>query len=898
MPIQELLVLHHSHMDIGYTHPQPVVWELHDRYIDEAIDLCEKTANYPEGSRCKWTCEVTNVVLHWLESASEAQVARLKKLVKNGQISFGAMLCHWTALHSEDLLKESLQPMNRLREVLGAKFEVAMQTDVNGVPWSTPDLLLDAGVKQLMMSINMHMGGFPLSRPALFRWQTPSGREVTVFSGEHYNAFGREVGLNRPDLSLERVEQGLKHYFTRLKDKGWSHDFAILTATHPMMDDNGPPNPELPELVRRWNAAGKTPFIRIASVDEVFKKIATINKKKIPLHSGDWTDFWTSGAGASALDVAMSRRAMGALWGAKALATQIPPEAQLKLAPKLDATAEMLHLANEHTWNTYASTGALGVAGSGKMEPVPEAEQRLWKSGQCAGALSHARLHRRDLLDALAGNPAQSRTQEGLLLFNPSELPRTVCLRVTPDLAAGGYHLIGGTKHRLDVIEDNQRDTSATGWVGPVEVPPLSVKTVKLKDLNCRNFSSGLTRSKGGIGSRFWRLQYNEETGAVTSLVHLATGRECFDPAAGFDLFGPVRESVAKPSARARKLNDPRYDLFHVSEADFDEIVHSDVDAWATDWPAQHERPTCIGLVEALIDAEGAHLIRHLEMPGAKGEMKQTLTLLAYEDRVRFEAFFNKADETDPESLFFTFPFKADNPQAHFDTCGVAVAYDKEQLPGACRDWLTAESFVAIESKKNPDRKEGDKNSTGCLTLACPDAPLFQLGGFNYARRLRDVSKINQALVIAWPTNNYWDTNFRASQPGYLRFRYELICTPTYNPAQAARFGAAMGRPVMFHPVVATDQGASDRALIANLPDSVTVVSLKPDQDGSIHVGLRNHATKPVSASPRFPGRAIAAMMRINPLGAHVQSPKIGKSLILPARATTWLRIAFAPISE
>ena len=107
MTPKELLVIHHTHVDIGYTHPQPLVWELHNRYLDEAIEYCERTSSYPEGSRMKWTCEVTSVAQNWLKTASPQQVRRMRKLVANGQIGFGAMLFHWTALHQEDLLRES-----------------------------------------------------------------------------------------------------------------------------------------------------------------------------------------------------------------------------------------------------------------------------------------------------------------------------------------------------------------------------------------------------------------------------------------------------------------------------------------------------------------------------------------------------------------------------------------------------------------------------------------------------------------------------------------------------------------------------------------------------------------------------------------------------------------------
>src|SRR5258708_5280806 len=67
--ISQLLILHHSHTDIGYTHSQPAIWRLHARYIDEALDLCEHTSDWPEYSRARWTCEITSPVLRWLERA-------------------------------------------------------------------------------------------------------------------------------------------------------------------------------------------------------------------------------------------------------------------------------------------------------------------------------------------------------------------------------------------------------------------------------------------------------------------------------------------------------------------------------------------------------------------------------------------------------------------------------------------------------------------------------------------------------------------------------------------------------------------------------------------------------------------------------------------------------------
>ena len=94
--IKEILFVHHTHTDIGYTHPQPVVFELHRRFIDEALDIAEATADYPDDARFRWTCEVTGITLDWWERASNRDRDRFLAAAKRGQFEVAGMAWHMT----------------------------------------------------------------------------------------------------------------------------------------------------------------------------------------------------------------------------------------------------------------------------------------------------------------------------------------------------------------------------------------------------------------------------------------------------------------------------------------------------------------------------------------------------------------------------------------------------------------------------------------------------------------------------------------------------------------------------------------------------------------------------------------------------------------------------------
>jgi len=781
--INELLVLHHTHTDIGYTHPQPVIWELHNRYLDEAIDLCEQTADWPEACRAKWTCEVTGTFLHWLDRAPESQINRLHALVRNGQISFGAMWFHWMLPLPRDLFVESLRPVRMIRERFGAPVSVAIQHDVNGIPWSAVDVLNEAGIPHLLMGINIHMGGFPLQRPSVFRWAGKTGKSLLVFSGEHYNTFSREAGLRSADLDLNQMQAGLNKYFTLLEKKGWHHDFAYLTATHPFMDDNGPPNPELPGIIRRWNAEGRRPFIRLVTPEQLFERVSQLPESTVPVYQGDWTDFWSSGSGSLALEVQMMRRAKQAWTASRSLAAVTG----VKLNPAIEREAlRQIFASYEHTVTVFCSTAAFGP--SRNLEPLPVAEQWNQKAANSAAGLSLARMLRRDALDAVAKNPAQSRQCGGLLVFNPTDMPREVVLRVPKDLLAGQYPLIGGSKQRFEVWEDLWREGGAE-LVGPVKFAGRELKKISLQQLPPAVVPSGVSAHGGSLVSPYFAMEFDAATGRVTSLKHLASGRECVAAASPWDLFGPVRETVAQRSEKSRGCGDPRYDLYSVTESDF-QRVHDDEDCWNHNWPARHEKPAEVVRIETRVDALGAHLVRTYRMAGINGDLTQTITLLAHEPRVRFEAYFNKADVLEPEALYFTFPFEMPRAQSYFDTASQMVAFDREQLPGSSRDWVPVESCISVTG------------GNGCLMLASPDTPMFQIGGFNYGRGHKTAAGLDQSLLIAWPMNNYWNTNFRVSQPGHIRLSYELGWQEKFDAGVCREFGQSCACPPLWHPAV------------------------------------------------------------------------------------------------
>ena len=97
----------HSHVDIGYTNTQENVEFIHKRNLDVAMDLAEKTANYPEDARFRWNPEVTWPIERYLNSEPPEKKKRLMEAIKKGYISVdaGYVSTNTSASSDEELLQ-------------------------------------------------------------------------------------------------------------------------------------------------------------------------------------------------------------------------------------------------------------------------------------------------------------------------------------------------------------------------------------------------------------------------------------------------------------------------------------------------------------------------------------------------------------------------------------------------------------------------------------------------------------------------------------------------------------------------------------------------------------------------------------------------------------------------
>ncbi|MBI2422645.1 MAG: hypothetical protein HYV27_07430 [Candidatus Hydrogenedentes bacterium] len=736
-------LVQHVHTDIGYTRPQTEILPEHLRYIDYALDYCDLTDNYPDEAKFRWTCETTWAVREYLRRRPAEQIARLKRRVAEGRIEIAGMFLNMSEIATESSLAASLQPIREIREKLGASVQIALQNDVNGIGWCLADYFESIGVKYLIMGINETRSVLPFERPTHFWWESPSGHRVLAYRADHYHT-GNMLGIHLADM--RSFKPGIETYLNRLEKLAYPFDIASIQYSG-YHTDNSPPAMKECDLIREWNATYAWPKLRSATAGETMQAIEKKHGSDLPVLRQSWPDWWTDGFGSAARETAASRQthaamqtnetllAMAALLGA-------PPSAGV--GSRIQAVHENLNFYDEHTFGASESISDPLVENS--MVQWGEKSSYVWSAVKDAGLVREealgvlqSRLPRVDVPTMAVFNTLNW-ARSGLVevFIDEDILPRDRAFRIVdPE---------DGTALAAQALRNRSEGTYWAIWVK--NVPPLGYKSfrIEVSDQPAPGAPDAVPQA-AFLENAWYRLDVDPVTGGLLRLLDKQTMSPLVDETASWRFGQILRETLP--------------DRGEINPAAIQRMPMNNVKVL----------PGSNGPIWKSIQIEG-----DLEGCEAGRGVRAEIRLYETEPRIEFHFTLRKLPVAAPEAIYVAFPFSVPGGEIRYEGQGGLVRPGKDQIPGSASDWQTVQHFAVI------------RDSARQIVFGSDAVPLVQLGGLNLGK-WQAVTTVEKPHIYSWVMNNYWFTNFRATQEGEFKWHYYLGSKETTSNTEATRFG-------------------------------------------------------------------------------------------------------------
>jgi hypothetical protein len=848
-------VVHHSHLDIGYTDPQNLVLDHHLRYLDSVLDLAAATDGWPEAARFRWNVETTWPLARWLDVRPRAAREELLRRVREGRIEVCALpYSMHTEAYSIDELARTLRFADALREEHGVEIVTAMQTDVPGAVPALATLLAAAGIRYLAVAHNyagrsvpyLH-GGQELRRP--FWWRTAAGERLLVWMTDSPHGIAYMEGnlLGLAD-SADVAEELLPEYLAALAEQPYPYsarhewlgllpDFQITRRPYEhdvlhvrvqsVIADNAPPSLAPAEVVRAWNQRWAAPELRLATNREFFELAEARVGDELDEWEGDWTDWWADGLGSAARAVGANRRAQGAIRTAQtlhALADHLGEE-EPGWRREADRAYESMGLFDEHTWgaaNPWSDSLELYDSGALQWERKISFAHDAHDRTEALAAAGAERLAHVFAVPAAA--------VASILVVNGAGRARTDLARafVPATRVAGEWSLdlAGPDGERVPFVLEPQadvrhrpdgrwlsflaRDVPACGWAR--------------YDLVRGDGPEGAER--GGepvIDDGLLRCEVDVEQGVVASLVDTASGRELVDGDSAFGFNGYVYDRYAT-AARFNHLSGrvpegARWLLGSRSLAAHGTVTRTSNPVW--------EQVTVRLVAEGCAYLESSYrLVRGAGRLDVCNRLQKTL-------------------REEKESVYFTFPFALDGARVEWEVTGGVAGAGHPRVPGSAPHMRAIRHWALLS------------DADGAAAWAALEAPLVQLGTIHLPYRpfptTVPAAAVGEATIVSWAMNNLWDTNFPPAQGGETCFRYAVA--PASGRADAVALACALASPLAAV-CLAGRSGADPRArgsvLAFDRPD-VELVHLAPSRRGHDLVAfLHSQAEEPVDVEVAF----------------------------------------------
>jgi hypothetical protein len=734
-------LVQHTHTDIGYTRPQSEMLAEHLRFIDYALDCCDATDDYPDDAKFRWTCEVSWTVREYFARRPARQIERFKKRVAEGRIEVTGMFVNMSEISTESSLAASLQPVREFKDA-GIPVRLAMQNDVNGAAWCLVDYFQEAGIKYLTMGINATRSLLAFDRPTAFWWESPAGRRILAFRPDHYHI----ANLKKiHEGNLEVFEGNLSKYLGGLQRAGYPFD-RISMQYSGYFTDNSPPATSECDLIKAWNSKYSRPKLRIATASEFLDYLATQHADELPVYRQAWPDWWTDGFGSAARETAASRQAhadMLATQGLLAIAALTGEPPRSDTTARTMAVHDAITFYDEHTFGSSLSV----------EDPTVESTMVQWgqKGSYAWDGVKQAAMLREEAVGALQHLTPQDH-QPRLTVFNTLNWTRSGMVAVFIELDLLGRGVKGRfvdeeTKEELAAQPFYERPEGTFWSIWAKDVPPLGCKRYRIERAGTWTPPAPPDPAKRTIENAWYRLTVDASAGAVDSLFDKELGRELIEKQSPWRLGQLIYERIEG------------------------------------------------GGREFLKDAFRRTSVRNASLqPGLGGPVYKSIALRAdldgfepnsvrveirlYEAQKRLELCFDarKLPVRQGEGVYVAFPFQWAGGKLVYEAQGGMVTPGENQIHRSSSDWQTVQNFAAL------------RGNDGQIIWGSTEIPLVQFGDLNCGK-WQTTARLANPFIYSWVMNNYWFTNFRATQEGQFKWSYYLTSAADPSNATATRFG-------------------------------------------------------------------------------------------------------------
>ncbi len=775
----EIYLLHHTHLDIGYTHHQEEVLELQCEHLRTAMEISKKTIDYPKPAQFRWLPEALWAVEYFLENSQEDERNAFLKAVRDGSIGLDGLYCNsLTGLNSAAELLELTACARKLQRQYGLPVTSAMITDIPGQTWGLVTAMAGSGLKYLSLGPNSgHRIGYVFDwADQPFYWVSQSGKSriLTWVHGKGYSWFHTSIeAASNPELIKNKLtDDRVKTYMEELIRTGYPYDMTVLRVN--IGSDNGPPDSNLPDIVRDWNERYESPRLILSTTAEAFSEFEKRYSRHIPEIQGDFTPYWEDGAASTARETAWSRNLKEQMGQLSAAAACIPES--VWFPDRAEQFWKNIILFDEHTWGSADS-----ISDSENPDVI---QQWQWKKKLLGNAEETLNGIRTEIWE----NGLEFGSDvTGVQIFNQQPWPVT-------DIVSFRCPCRYLTVTNLEGDELPVQKNSDDLWIFLAEdIPETGCKSFRIhRDSPGSVISSGLHYSELELENQYIRIRIDPATGFIASITDKVNRKELMDTASEFLL----NEYLYVPGRNPLK------------------VVKSD--------SKPEIRLTETGPLRAALEI--------VTSPEGCEKLTQTIRMDAYSPGFDIENALVRSDVKTPEGIHFAFPFSRDFAKVNMDLPLAAAEPGRDQIQGSNCNWFTVQNWLSFSC--------GD---TGIMLLT-PDAPLVELGGLHADATvtgwLRSVEK--PLPVFSYVMNNYWETNYKLNQPGAAAFRYRIELWSSDSPEQIHQSASQFAVPLLSRFISGDSAECSSLFFIAGSP-FVTAVSISPAADRSgVYIRLIN----------------------------------------------------------